>query len=266
MLTLKGYVCLPALALAASVLLSQDAPTIASQLALANTPSQIPSTAGTAAGQSQLTPADKGDEYLLQHRYQEAVAAYAKSPDMTADIWNKMGMANELMVNLDEAGRCYNESLKLSPNDPRVLNNLATLHESRKDFGTADRLYRKALKLDPNFALYYKNFGTNLIALKKYREGWEAYKQALALDPGIFAGSDFPQVGSPAAVYDRGAMNYYMARACLRTGQKSRALEFLRQSINEGFIEPEKIASDREFASLSDDPGFKKLLADESRQ
>jgi hypothetical protein len=34
--------------------------------------------------------------------------------------------------------------------------------------------------------------------------------------------------------------------------------------MNEGFIEPEKIASDREFAALSGDPGFKKLLAEET--
>lgn len=263
---LKEYLCLPALALAANVLLSQNAPTNAHPQALLNAPSQIPSAAGPATGQSQLTPENRGDEYLLQHRYQEAVAAYAKAPAMTAEIWNKMGMANELMLNRNEAIRCYDESLKLSPNDPRVLNNLATLHESLKDFVTADHLYRKALKLDPNYALYYKNFGTNLIAQKKYREGWEAYKQALALDPAIFAGNDFLKVGTPAAMYDRGAMNYYLALACLRTGQKNRALDFLRKSINQGFIEPEKIASDRDFASLSGDPEFEKLLAVASRQ
>ena len=60
---------------------------------------------------------DIGDAFLLQHRYQEAIAAYAKSPTMTAEIWNKMGMANELMSNLHEAIRCYNESLKLNSND-----------------------------------------------------------------------------------------------------------------------------------------------------
>jgi tetratricopeptide (TPR) repeat protein len=262
MLRLNGYVCLPVLALAASVLFSQDAPTAPRQQALLYPPST--SASATATNPRQLPPVETGDTLLLEHRYQAAIAAYAKSPSMTAEIWNKIGMANELMVNLDEAVRCYNESLRLNPNDPRVLNNLATLKEALKDFGTADRLYRKALKLDPNFAIYYKNFGTNLIAEKKYREGWEAYKQALALDPGIFAEDNYMTVGTPAAVHDRGAMYYYMALACVRTGQNSRALDYLRSAMNEGFIEPEKIASDREFAALSGDPGFKKLLAEET--
>ena len=260
MLRLKGHFCLPVLALAASAVFSQDAPTAARQQSLL----YPPSTSGSATGRPKPTPAETGDRLLLQGRYQAAIAAYAKSPSMTAEIWNKTGMANELMDNLDEAVRCYNESLRLNPNDPRVLNNLATLKEALKDYGTADRLYRKALKLDPSFALYYKNFGTNLIAEMKYREGWEAYKKALALDPGIFAEDDYMTVGVPTAVHDRGAMYYYMALACVRAGQNSRAFEYLRNAMNEGFIEPEKIASDREFAALSGDPGFKKLLAEET--
>jgi tetratricopeptide (TPR) repeat protein len=185
---------------------------------------------------------------------------------MTAELWNKMGMADEFMANAEQAIRCYKESLRLNPNDPRVLNNLATLKEVLKDYGTADRLYRKALKLDPTFAMYYKNLGTNLIAQKKYLEGWEAYKQALALDPGIFAEDDYMTVGTPAAVHDCGAMYYYMALACVRAGQNSRALGYLRKAMNEGFVAPERIASDREFAALSGDPGFKKLLAEETSQ
>jgi tetratricopeptide (TPR) repeat protein len=230
MLRLNGYVCLPVLALAASVLFSQDAPTAVRQRALLHPPSTFAS--ATATNPRQLTPVETGDALLLKHRYQAAIAAYAKSPSMTAGIWNKMGMANELMANLDEAVRCYNESLRL----------------------------------DPNFAIYYKNFGTNLIAEKKYRESWEAYKQALALDPGIFSEDDYRTVGTPAAVHDRGPMYYYMALACVCAGQNSRALDYLRSAMNEGFIEPEKIASDKEFAALSGDPGFKRLLAEESRQ
>jgi len=71
-------------------------------------------------------------------------------------------------------------------------------------------------------------------------------------------------VGVPTAVHDSGAMYYYMALACVRTGQNSCALGYLRNAMNEGFIEPEKIASDRELAALRGDPGFKKLLAEET--
>lgn len=264
---LTGYFCLPVLALAASVLLSQDAPTAARQQAVLYPPSTSGlTTSGPTTAPLQPTPVETGDRLLMERRYQAAIAAYAKSPSMTAAIWNKMGMANELMGSVDEAVRCYNESLRLNPNDPHVLNNFATLKVAVKDYKTADRLYRNAIKLDPNFALYYKSLGTTLIAEKKYREGWDAYKHAQALDSGIFAEDDYIAVGVPSAVHDRGAMYYYMALACVHAGQKSCALDYLRSAIDEGYIVPEKIASDREFAALSGDPGFKKLLAEETSQ
>ena len=262
MLRLRGYFCLPVLALAASVLLSQDAPTATRQQSLL----YPPSTSGSATAPLQLTAVETGDRLLIERRYQAAIAAYAKSPSMTAAIWNKMGMANELMGSVGEAARCYNESLSLNPNDPHVLNNFATLKVGVKDYKTADRLYRKAVKLDPNFALYYKNLGTTLIAEKKYREGCDAYKKAQALDSGIFSEDDYIAVGIPTGVHDRGAMYYYMALACVHAGQTSRALDYLRNAMNEGYIGPEKVASDREFAALSGDPGFKKLLAEETSQ
>ena len=68
---------------------------------------------------------------------------------MTAAIWNKMGIAYQMMFNSKDAMRCYKESLKLDPANPQVLNNLGTVYASLKEYGQADRMYRKALKIDP---------------------------------------------------------------------------------------------------------------------
>ena len=74
-------------------------------------------------------------------------------------------------------------------------------------------MYHKALKIDPHSAIILKNLGTNLLAEHKYNKGWEAYKQAVAIDPQIFADHTGPSVENPSNVQERGAMNYYMARA-----------------------------------------------------
>jgi tetratricopeptide (TPR) repeat protein len=206
-----------------------------------------------------------GDSMIARQRYQAAIAAYSKAPQMSAAIWNKMGIAFQMMFNSRQATRCYKQSLQLDPSDPQVLNNLGTVYASLKQYGQADRYYRKALKLNPHSALVLKNLGTNLLAEHKYNKGWEAYQQALAIDPQIFSNHDTPSVDDPSSVQERGAMNYYMAAGCARAGYTDCALQYLRMALDEGFTTRKKVANDVEFASLRSNPAFKQLLQEQQR-
>jgi tetratricopeptide (TPR) repeat protein len=197
----------------------------------------------------------------MHQRYQEAIEAYRKAPSDSAGVWNKMGIAYQMMFNLYDAERCYRASLKLDPKNPRVLNNLGTVYDSLKEFSEAERMYRKAVKVDPNAALIYKNLGTSLLSQHKYKKGWEVYKTALTIDPHIFQATDSPRVDNPASAEDRGAMNYYMARGCVRAGMNDCAIEYLRMALNEGFTNPKKLEADNEFAGLRGLPAFERLLA-----
>ncbi|MGB7547633.1 MAG: tetratricopeptide repeat protein [Terracidiphilus sp.] len=207
------------------------------------------------------TPEELGDSLMTHKRYQAAIEAYKQAPRNSAVVWNKLGIAYQMMFNLEDATRCYKESLKLNPKDARVLNNLGTVYDSLKQYKSAVRMYRKALKIDPQSAIVLKNLGTDLLAQHKYKKGWEAYQAALAVDPGVFAGDSGPRVENPASVEQRGAMNYFMARGCVRAGMNARAIEYLRLALNEGFTNPRKIAADSEFAGLRGMPAFERLLA-----
>ena len=238
--------------------------------AQASGPSQAPAappsaTATTSAHTTPPTAEQLGDSLAARQRYQAAIAAYSKSPEMTAAIWNKMGIAYQMMFNSKDATRCYKLSLGFDPRNPQVLNNLATVYASLKDYGHADRLYRKALKFDPKSALILKNLGTNLLAEHKYNKGWEAYQQALAIDPQIFSNHDTPSVNDPSSIQERGAMNYYMAAGCARAGYADCALQYLRMALDEGFTTRKKVANDVEFASLRSNPAFMQLLAEPQR-
>jgi cytochrome c-type biogenesis protein CcmH/NrfG len=225
-----------------------------------------PSAQPAASAQRQPTDEQVGDSLTAHQHYQAAIAAYSKAPEMTADIWNKMGIDYQMMFNSKDASRCYKESLKLEPRNPQVLNNLGTVFASTKDFSSADHLYRKALKIDPHSALILKNLGTNLLAQHKYDRGWAAYQQALAIDPHIFSDNGSPSVQDPSSVQARGAMNYYMAAGCARAGYADCALQYLRMALDEGFTTRKKVANDSEFASLHDNPDFKKLLEEQQQR
>jgi len=109
-----------------------------------------------------------------------------------------------------------------------------------------------------------RNLGTNLLAQHKYKKGWELYQAALAIDPNVFGDSTSPHVDNPASVQERGAMNYFMAKGCVRAGQNDRAIEYLRMALNEGYTNPKKIQADSEFAVLRGTPAFEQLLASQS--
>ncbi len=212
------------------------------------------------------TPEELGDTLVVHQRYQEAIESYIKAPQDSAIVWNKMGIAYQMMFNLQEATRCYRESLRIDPDNPNVLNNLGTVYDSIKEYKSAVKMYHKALKINPQSALVLKNLGTDLLAQHQYEKGWAYYKAALAVNPDIFAAESGPRVQNPATVQQRGAMNYYMAKSCARAGLNVRAIQYLRMALNEGFTNPQKIVADGEFASLRGIADFEKLLADEKEQ
>jgi len=207
-----------------------------------------------------------GDSLVAHQRYQAAIEAYKNGPRDSAALWNKMGIAYQMMFNQTEALHCYQTALRLDPRNSHVLNNLGTLYDAEKRYGDAEHMYRRALAAEPKSALVEKNMGTALLAQHKYKKGWEAYQAAMAIDPHIFETDPGLRVDNPATVEERGAMNYYMARGCVRAGMNDRAIEYLRMALSEGFTNPKKLVEDNEFASLHGLPAFEQLLAAEHQQ
>jgi tetratricopeptide (TPR) repeat protein len=212
------------------------------------------------------TPEQIGDSMSVRQRYQAAIAAYTKATPMTPVIWNKMGIAYQMMFAVRDAIRCYNASLKLDPKNAQVINNLATVYDSQKQFGQAEKLYRKALKIDPKSALIHRNLGSNLMAQHKYKKGSESYRAALAIDPHIFSTHSGASVQNPASAQDRGALHYYMARGCVSAGNSECAIQNLRLALNEGYTNVRKIVTDESFASIRELPGFQQLIASQTAQ
>ena len=258
-------------AIAAEQMFAEDIP--ATTQAPALDPQASPQTANPVAPaptvitpQIQLEPEQQADLLSAHQHYQAAIAAYAKIPNPSPGVWNKMGIAYQMMFNSHDAMRCYNASLKLSPRNSQVLNNLATVYDSIKDYSSAERYYRKALKIDPHSALVLRNFGSNQMTQHRYKKGWDAYKQALAEDPKIFQSRAGASVENPASTQERGAVHYYMAKSCATAGDSDCAIQNLRTALNEGYTSPKKIAGDGSFASLRELPAFQQMIASQGPQ
>jgi tetratricopeptide (TPR) repeat protein len=227
------------------------------------TPAAMQQASQTASetSQFQATPEQIGDSLMAHQRYQAAIEEYKKATASSITAWNKMGVAYQLMFNTADAARCYHAALKRDPKNAIAWNNMGSVYMSEKEYSTAERTYRKAVKLDPKSALFRKNLGTALLSERKYKKGWQEYQEAISLDPDIFAHSTSVRVENPSTVQDRGAMNFYMAKGCLKAGMPEKAIYYLRMALNEGFTTPKKILADAELATLHDNPDFQRMLA-----
>jgi tetratricopeptide (TPR) repeat protein len=254
----RQWPCLPSIALLLAI------PVVAQNSLISspgiNVPNTISSADNFSAAPGQAGSGQQLGDYLMQqHRYQAALAAYESISIPSAQLWSRMGLAHEFLLAFNDAVRCYQESLRLQPNDARVMSNLGTAYDQLGNHRQAERLYRQAISVAPQNAIYFKNLGTNLLAQHEVRKGTEAYRQALALDPHVLDAHDYPAMMMPRA--DNAQTNYARARSCARAGQTECALNYLRKAIEEGAVTRQKVASDRDFGGMRDDPTLKQLLA-----
>lgn len=269
---------LPALTLTAAIVcssgfvLAQSSPVTPSDSAQQPAPADSASKPAAPAATTTIFPKTPptfeqvGDALMAHQRYQAAIEAYKKAPTDDPAVWNKLGIAYQLMFNPTDAMHCYQTSYKLDPKNSTVINNLGTVYDALKEYHNAEKMYRKALKIDPDSALIRKNLGTNLLAQHKYSKGWKEYQAALKLDPLIFEDNSRPRIENPASISDRGAMNFYLAKGCVRAGMPLRAIEYLRMALNEGYTSPKKIIADNEFAVLHGLPEFEALMSSQTQK
>ena len=208
-----------------------------------------------------LTNEMRGDIHMAREEYRAALASYANVESPSASTWDKMGIAYQMLFDVDDAVRSYKQSLKVDPRNVRALNNLATVEDSRQNFSAAERLYKKALRIAPRSANILKNLGTDLILQHQFGRGADAYAQALTINPHVLDATSGPSIDAPSPSKDRGAQNYAQARTCARVGLTSCALAHLQSAFNEGAATLTSVANEDDFDWLRARPEFQAILA-----
>jgi tetratricopeptide (TPR) repeat protein len=236
----------------------------AGTIALADNP-QLPLSASQPAQpeSTDLSPELRGDLAMAHQQYLQAIDAYSQTPNKSAAIWNKMGMAYHHLFAVDEARRDYMRALQLRPDYPEALNNLGAIYYAKKNYSKAIKYYRKALQFDPKSAPIYSNLGTAWFARGKMNEGINAYQSAYALDPHVFETGSALLVNESLPAHDRAQQDYCIAKLLAQSGKNQEAIEYLRKALNEGFTDRKKILEDQTLASLRATPEFSALMTEQ---
>ncbi|MBF0127212.1 MAG: tetratricopeptide repeat protein [Magnetococcales bacterium] len=87
---------------------------------------------------------------------------------------NLMAICHARLGELEQAGHCWRQALRLKPDSAEIHNNLGNLHRERQHPEQAVACYRRALRLKPDHLETYHNLGTLLTgdeAIALWRQG-----------------------------------------------------------------------------------------------
>jgi protein O-GlcNAc transferase len=87
---------------------------------------------------------------------------------------------------LQEAKQCYQELLKLQPDNSNALHFLGVVHYRLKQYDLAITYIKKAISLQPNYFDAYNNLGIVLQEMGHFDEAISYYRQAIQVSPGSY--------------------------------------------------------------------------------
>lgn len=128
-----------------------------------------------------------GTAYLAKKDYGKALShlrseytLYPTSLQVKSDLAQALlQTANQYHItkNHQQAQTLYQEALTLTPNNPRIYNNLGSILLAQSHFPKAEKAFLEALKQRPNYARVYHNLGDLYTAQKDTQRARDAYLQ-----------------------------------------------------------------------------------------
>ena len=133
----------------------------------------------------------RGNALFQLERYEEAIksmsAAAVGQPNLRSEgsFHRFMGIASQALGRADAAFEHFRQAQQINPRDAVVLDHLALLHFTRKQFAEAVELYEDLVEINPESAHAHANLGSARASLGRYQAALESFERALSLDPEL---------------------------------------------------------------------------------
>lgn len=214
-----------------------------------------------------------------------------------AETFDSLVRKGTIFVNqgaYDKANDAFTRALALDPRSVKVRNLLGIAAFRRQDYSSAESHFREAVLLDPSFATGYNNLGGVYALRNDLDKAKEMYEKAISLSPGLvsayyslgaifFLGGDSAEGtrrlakgieldpnfldehgGSITGLTTRGAslseMSFALAGLFASTGNVERTVEYLSKAENEGFKGWRRIAAEKRFDPVREDPRVREFI------
>ncbi|HWF14296.1 MAG TPA: tetratricopeptide repeat protein [Candidatus Acidoferrales bacterium] len=201
---------------------------------------------------------------MAEKRFEAAIQTYQdllKADPKNASYMNMIGIAYLDLGRNDFAKKYFLRASKADKKNSNAVNNLGMVYYHQKDFRRAIREYQRAITIDPGQAGPHANLGFAYYNSNKFPEAAIEFQKALEIEPSIFERND--KVGS--SVQDRSVSNhglffFTMARVYAQKKDAEHCAEYLRKSLDEGYKDVGKAATDPAFKDVVDDPAIQAVL------
>ena len=215
-----------------------------------------------------LSPKEMQEErakvQLVEKRYQAAIQSYQdllKADPKNAVFMNMIGIAYLDLSNYDQAKKYFARASKADKKYSSAVNNLGMVYYHQKNFRQAIREYQKAAAIEPELAGTHANLGFAYYNSNKFPEAAAEFQKAIELDPRIFERND--RTGTMVqdrSVTNHGLFFFTMAKVYAQKRDATHCAEYLRKSLDEGYKDVGKAATDPAFKDVIDDPAVQDVL------
>ena len=131
---------------------------------------------------------NKGDEYLKQGNYDQAISDYTKAIEInpTDGAYNNRGNAYLNKGNLAQAISDYNQAIGINPNDAIAYYNRGNVYFKQGNYDQAISDYTQAIGINPNYADAYKERGVAYFSKTEYDKTILDLNRAIEINPNDF--------------------------------------------------------------------------------
>jgi tetratricopeptide (TPR) repeat protein len=202
---------------------------------------------------------------MAEKRYDAAIQTYldlSQAHPKNPGYLNMIGIAYLDLGNYIQAKKFFVRATKADKNFSSAVNNLGMVYYHQKDYRRAIREYQRAVIIEPGLAGTHANLGFAYYNTNKFPEAAGEFQKALELDPTIFERND--RVGTMVqdrTVANHGLFFFTMAKVYAQKGDGPHCAEYLRKSLDEGYKDVGKVATDPAFKDVINDPGVQEVLA-----
>jgi tetratricopeptide (TPR) repeat protein len=241
----------------------------AAQEAAPNQAAQSPQSQAGNTAPAALSPKDMQEErariQIAEKRYDAAIQTYQdllKADPKNAVFLNMIGIAYLDLSNYNQAKKYFTRASKADKKYSSAVNNLGMVYYHQKDFRRAIREYQRAVAIEPDQAAAHANLGFAFYNSNKYPEAATEFQRAIELDPRIFERND--RVGTTVqdrSVSNHGLFFFTMAKVYAQKRDAEHCAEYLRKSLDEGYKDIAKAATDPAFKDVINDPDVQAVLA-----
>jgi len=250
------------------LLLIGAVPVLAAQQPAADQPAKTVQSPPINVGPAPLGPKEMQEErarvQMAEKRYEAAIQSYQdllKADPKNAVYMNMIGIAYLDLSNYNQAKKYFIRASKADKKYSSAVNNLGMVYYHQKDFRRAIREYQRANAIDPNQAGSHANLGFAYYNSNKFTEAATEFQKAIEIDPRIFERND--RVGT--VVQDRSVSNhglffFTMAKVYAQKRDAEHCAEYLRKSLDEGYKDVGKAATDPAFKDVINDPVVQAVL------